>query len=102
MTDIALRNRQIKKILEQAFGRGKVRVRNGRGTSWGWAHIDIGYAPADWQQERELNALARKLIHAAGIDLFHYYGDMDNMPRDEMSVTFAPCRNSPHHAQAIG
>lgn len=91
-TAIAARNRAIKKTLEHAFGKGKVRVQGGRGTSWGWAEVQIAYSPLDWQQGRELHAQCIALIKAAGIELFHYYGDMDNDARPEISINFDRCR----------
>ncbi len=39
--DIKLRNKEIKRILSKAFGRENVSVTNGKGTAWGWCHIDI-------------------------------------------------------------
>ena len=35
------RNKQIKWALSQAFGRKNVHVRGGRGTAYGWVHIDV-------------------------------------------------------------
>src|SRR5690348_6920602 len=90
--DIAARNRQIKKTLEQAFGRGKVRVQGERGAAWGWVNVQIAYSPLDWQQARELHTQCIALIKAAGIELFHYYGDMDNEARPEISINFDRCR----------
>lgn len=75
MQDIAARNRAIKKTLERAFGRGKVRVRGSRGTGYGYVHAHIAFQPKNWAQERELNSLAISLLRAAGIDLGRAYTD---------------------------
>jgi hypothetical protein len=37
----ATRNRQIKKVLEQRYGRGNVRVTGSRGTGYGWVNVKI-------------------------------------------------------------
>jgi len=64
-TTIAKRNREIKRALEQAFGRGKVTVRGSRGTGYGWVSVRIAYAPRDRQQSQELNSKAQQLACAA-------------------------------------
>jgi hypothetical protein len=89
---IAERNRQIKKTLELAFGRYKVRVRGERGTSYGWANVEIAYSPRDWKQARELHTQCLALLRAAQIDLGCWYGYMDNAPLPEISITFDRCR----------
>ncbi len=69
MTEIANRNRQIKKVLEQAFGRGKVTVRGSRGTAYGWVTVNIDYAPRSRDEERELTAKVWQLFAAAKIEI---------------------------------
>jgi hypothetical protein len=72
MTDIAARNRQIKKVLEQAFGRGKVSVRGDRGTAWGWVDVKINHTPRNWEVARELSAQVLALLDAAKIEIGRY------------------------------
>ncbi|MGD9613816.1 MAG: hypothetical protein AB7H90_01315 [Alphaproteobacteria bacterium] len=74
-TEIAQRNRAIKKTLEQAFGRGNVRVRGSRGTGYGYVSVYINHEPRDWQQARELDRLCKQLLRAAGVDLGRAYTD---------------------------
>ncbi|MDE2103948.1 MAG: hypothetical protein KGL39_42320 [Patescibacteria group bacterium] len=75
MTDPATRNRMIKKTLELAFGRGKVRVRGSRGTSYGYVTVNIDWTPLDHDKAREMRGLCKQLLRAAGIDLGHAYAD---------------------------
>lgn len=65
---IAERNRALKKILETAFGRGKVSVRGSRGTAYGYVTASIDWTPLDVDQRREMEALVWQLIRKAGID----------------------------------
>lgn len=65
---IAERNRAIKRVLETAFGRGRVRVRGSRGTAHGWVHVEIDWTPRDTEQSREMTALVWDLLTAAGLD----------------------------------
>jgi len=37
--DIKARNKQVKVILSNAFGKGNISVTNGKGTAWGWCNI---------------------------------------------------------------
>ncbi len=69
MIDIAQRNRQIKMTLEQAFGRNKVAVRGGRGTSYGWVYVNIDHTPRNWEVARELTRQAMALLSAAKIEI---------------------------------
>ncbi len=39
--DIKARNKEVKKILSQEYGRKNVSVTNGKGTSWGWCYVEI-------------------------------------------------------------
>ena len=64
---IAIRNRAIKATLEQAFGRGKVRVRGSRGTAWGWVTVDIDWTPRDQDQRRTMTTEVYRLLDAAGL-----------------------------------
>lgn len=63
----AERNRSIKQTLEQAFGRGKVRVRGDRGTAYGWVNIRIDWTPLDVDQARDMKGLVWQLLEAAGL-----------------------------------
>lgn len=72
MTDYAARNRQIKKIIEQAFGKGKVTVKGSRGTAYGWVRVKIAYSPRNWQESQDLHYQVMKLIDAAKIQIDTY------------------------------
>lgn len=61
----AERNRAIKKTLEQAFGRGKVRVRGDRGTAYGWVHVNIDWTPLNNDQAREMKGHIWDLLRAS-------------------------------------
>lgn len=76
--EVAKRNRALKKLLEQAFGRGKVRVRGSRGTAYDWVTCDIAYAPETWDKAKELEGRVMQLIRAAKIHIgtFGTPGDM--------------------------
>lgn len=82
--NIAERNRKAKATLERAFGRGKVRVRGGRGTAYRWLYIDIAHQPRDSDQAGELVGLCRQLLKAAHIDLGKCWpDDGTDQPMDE-------------------
>lgn len=72
---IAERNRAIKKTLETAFGRGKVRVRGSRGTAHGWVSVDIDWTPLDADKGQEMRNLCKQLLRKANIDLGRSYTD---------------------------
>src|SRR3990167_8581912 len=93
MTDIAARNRAIKKTLELAFGRGKVRVRGSRGTGYGYVSVRIDHTPLDWQRAQELQGQCKALLRAAKIDLgFAYTDDTCERTTDKCSIGFNQCR----------
>lgn len=69
------RNRAIKKTLEQAFGRGKVRVRGSRGTGYGWVSVHIDWTPLDSDQSQDMRGKCKQLLRAAKIDLGRTYTD---------------------------
>lgn len=90
----AEKNRAIKKLLEQAFGRGKVRVRGGRGTSHGWVYINIAHAPKNQAVWRELLVKVDQLLAAGKIEIGTYgYDDpgSDYGFGKQRIVTFEPC-----------
>ena len=68
----AARNRQIKKTLEQAFGRGKVRVRGSRGTAYGWVSVHITYSPRNIREQQELRTQVMALLNTAKIEIGTY------------------------------
>jgi hypothetical protein len=93
----AARNRKIKTILEQAFGRGNVTVRGSRGTAWGWVSVNIAYAPRDHNEATELRAMIWKLFDKASIEIDTYgYDDpgSDYGYGRKIHLGFLPCRKS--------
>lgn len=90
---IAERNRAIKRTLETAFGRGKVRVRGSRGTAYGWVHVEVDWTPLDVKQSQEMQAHCKALLHAAKIDLGHSYtDDTCQYSSDQCRISFNSCR----------
>lgn len=90
------RNRQIKQVLTQAFGAGKVTVRGSRGSAYGWVHINIAYAPKDIEERRELTSKVWDLFKAAGITIDTYgYDDAgsDYGFGSKMHLNFEQCRD---------
>lgn len=69
--EVAKRNRLIKKVLEQRFGRGKVRVRGSTGTAYGWINVKI-YTPNDGRRWSERNAEVMQLLNANKIEIGTY------------------------------
>ena len=93
MTDIAARNRQIKKTLEQAFGRGKVRVRGSRGTGYGYVSVHVDWTPLDVDARRAMEAQCFALLRAAKIDLgSRYTDDTCQYTCTECSISFNTAR----------
>lgn len=93
MTDIAARNRAIKRTLEAAFGRGKVTVRGSRGTGYGYVHVAIDWTPLDYEKAREMEAQCFALLRAAKIDLGRRYtDDTCQYTCTECSISFNPPR----------
>ena|SRR5260221_8413264 len=93
--EIAERNRAIKKVLEQAFGRGKVTVRGSRGTAYGWVRVHIAYSPRNRRESQELRSQVSQLIKAARIVIDTYgYDDpgSDYGFGSKINVDFDPCR----------
>lgn len=91
--DTATRNRSIKKTLELAFGRGKVRVRGDRGTAYGWVSVNIDWTPLDAEQARDMRGKCKQLLHAAQIDLGRAYtDDTCQSETDKCSIDFNPAR----------
>jgi hypothetical protein len=91
----AERNRALKKVLEQAFGRGKVRVRGSRGTAYGWVSVKIAFAPRNLRESQELRSKVMALIAAAKIEIGTYgYDDpgSDYGFGKTINVTFEDCR----------
>lgn len=91
----AVRNRQIKKVLEQAFGRGQVRVTGSRGTACGWVRVNIAYSPRNQRESSELRTQVYALIKAAKIEIGTYgYDDpgSDYGHGSTINISFGPCR----------
>jgi hypothetical protein len=90
---IVARNRAIKKTLELAFGRGKVRVRGSRGTGYGWVSVKIDYTPLDSDVRSTLENQCKQLLRAAKIDLGHSYtDDTCQYETDKCHISFNTCR----------
>jgi hypothetical protein len=68
----AERNRNIKKLLERSFGKGKVTVRGHKGTARGWVTVNIDYTPRDDEHSRAIKALIWKMFKAAKIEIGTY------------------------------
>ena len=103
--EIAERNRALKKVLEQAFGRGKVRVRGSRGTAHGWVSVRIAFAPRNLRESQELRSQVMALIAAAKIEIGTYgYDDpgSDYGFGKTINVSFEDCRekNDSHGDEA--
>lgn len=92
---MAERNRALKKALEQAFGRGKVRVRGSRGTAYGWVTVKIAYSPRNQRESQELRSKVNQLIAAAKIEIGTYgYDDpgSDYGFGKTININFEDCR----------
>lgn len=93
MTNIAARNRQIKTVLSQAFGAGKIKVRGSRGTGYGYVDVRIDHTPLDADQASELVGLCKRLLHAANVDLgFAYTDDTCQYKTDQCHISFNQAR----------
>ncbi len=94
---MAVRNRMIKKVLETAFGHGKVTVRGSRGTAYGWVTVRINHAPRNNRETRELRSLVSSLIASADIKIGTYgYDDpgSDYGYDSTININFADCRET--------
>ena len=92
-TETAIRNRAIKKTLEAAFGKGKVRVHGSRGTAYGYVTAHIDWTPLDVDQRGRMEAQCRALLIAANIDLGRAYtDDTCEFETDMCRVEFNTCR----------
>jgi hypothetical protein len=92
----AERNRNLKKLLEAAFGRGKVTVKGSRGTASGWVTVKIAYAPRDEDERRELNAKVWQIIKAGKVEIGTYgYNDpgSDYGHGSTIHIGFEQCRD---------
>jgi hypothetical protein len=95
----AERNRAIKKILETAFGRGKVTVKGSRGTAYGWVTVHIAHAPRNRQELQELTAKVWQLFRADKIEIDTYgYDDpgSDYGFGSKIHLGFDPCVEQEH------
>ena len=96
---IADRNRAIKKLLYEAFGRGKVTVRGHRGTAFGWLTVNIAYAPKNRDERETLTKKIWDLFRATGIDKqigTYGYNDpgSDYGYGSKIHINFEPCIES--------
>lgn len=60
-------NRDIKRVLTNAFGKGKVSVRGDRGTAYGWVNVKIDWTPRDADQASEMRGHVMSLLAKAGL-----------------------------------
>jgi hypothetical protein len=92
----AERNRNLKKTLETAFGRGKVTVKGSKGTAYGWVTVNIAYAPKDTAERDALKSKVWELIRTAKIHIGTYgYDDpgSDYGYGSKMHLNFEQCRD---------
>ena len=92
----AARNRQIKKVLQMAFGQGRVRVRGSRGTAYGWVTIQIDYSPRSYDEASTLRRKVSQLLRAADCSVGTYgYDDpgSDYGYGERMHVNFGALRD---------
>lgn len=90
---MAVRNRAIKATLEQAFGRGKVKVRGSRGTAYGWVSVYVDWSPLDNDARETMHGKCKELLRAAKIDLGRAYtDDTCQYEMDKCHISFNPCR----------
>src|SRR5690348_15463054 len=94
MMDNAERNRQIKKLLEAEFGKGAVRIKGGRGSSYGWVHVYIDKTPLDNDEAESLRAKATQIIKQSGAPLGTYYSDdySDQRAYGRLTIRFKSIR----------
>jgi hypothetical protein len=95
--EIAARNRAIKKVVEQAFGKCKVSVRGSRGTAYGWVRVHISHSPRNYRERRELESLVSSLISSAKINVGTYgYDDpgSDYGFGSKIHIDFDACRET--------
>jgi hypothetical protein len=73
MKTIAERNRKLKQVCVQRFGKGKVKVRGSRGTGYGWVTLRIFHgAVRDLEHRRELEREVWSLIRSNNIEIDKY------------------------------
>jgi len=84
--DVKLRNKQVKKVLSNAYGHKNVSVRNGQGTAWGWCDISIKTTKSDKCScngfycqacKDKMNATSQEAEQLLqGIEFYNYTDDM--------------------------
>jgi hypothetical protein len=92
----AERNRKIKAVLTEAFGKGKVSVRGHKGTAAGWVTVDIAFAPKNREELETLRAKVWELFAAANVTIgtFGYDGPgSDYGHGSTMHLNFLQCRD---------
>ena len=93
METTAQRNRRIKKVLVEHFGRENVKVTGGRGTAYGWVHVYINLEPATGAERSALRTKTEELIAGANVSIGTYgYDDpgSDYGFGREISIDFSP------------
>ena len=91
----AVRNRRLKKLIQQAFAGYEITVRGSRGTAYGWVRVHIGYNPRNIREAQELRAEVQRLIKAANIEIGIYgYDDpgSDYGYGSKINIDFERCR----------
>jgi hypothetical protein len=86
----ALRNVAAKRALEARYGKGTVSVRNGRGTAYGWLHINFSF-PKPRNDEGKARAEVLKVLATAGIQVGKY-DSSDYGSGYELTVNWADAR----------
>jgi hypothetical protein len=96
MSNIAERNRLIKKVLTAEFGAGKVSVKGSRGTAYGWVTVKIDVAPKDRDDRDAKKARVWELFKANKIQIGTYgYNDpgSDYGYGSKINIEFAQCQD---------
>jgi hypothetical protein len=67
-----VKNAAIKQALEAHYGKGKVRVMNGRGTAHSWIHVKLLFARPKGQSYGEAQGEILRVLQAKGLKMYSY------------------------------
>ena len=82
--DIKARNKEVKRILSQEYGRKNVLVTNGKGTSWGWCYVEIKTFNSRTNNRQSIKKRAEQLL--SDVEFYHFYTD-DNTKLKNLLIT---------------